>query len=120
MELKNWYHVTFDEKGITRNVDPPEKESWTDFVPWDRIIRICFKSAEYFLYTDEIYIFTKDRPESYLIPMDADGGGELWDEFINRGLFDAKLAIETASAGEDELFCWPPENRGSEDKGYFS
>jgi hypothetical protein len=35
------------------------------------------------------------------------GGPELLDELIRRGLFDAKVAIEAASATEG-LFCWPP------------
>ena len=107
--LKDWYHVTFDGQGITRDVAPPRKAAWSDFVPWDRIIRVCFKGGESFLLTDELYIFTADRPESYLIPLDADGGSEVWGELIRRGLFDAELAMKAASAEEGELFCWPPQ-----------
>nr|MDO8115466.1 hypothetical protein [Candidatus Sigynarchaeota archaeon] len=106
--LSTWYHVRFDENGITRDVHPGDKEPWSDFVPWAKIIRICFKTAEDLMFSDEIYIFTSDRTESYLIPTEADGGAELWNEIIKRGLFDAELAIKAATAPEDSLFCWPP------------
>ncbi len=36
----------------------------------------------------------------------ADGGGDLWGEIINRGLFDAELAIKLAT-GLEGLHCWP-------------
>jgi len=53
-----------------------------------------------------LYLFTNERPESYLTPTTAEGGDALWDEIIRRGPFDAGLAIEAASA-TDRLFCWP-------------
>ena len=39
--------------------------------------------------------------------MEAVGAQELWFEIINRGLFDAKLAIEAASGVEGKLYSWP-------------
>ncbi|HMF33673.1 MAG TPA: hypothetical protein VKK79_19775, partial [Candidatus Lokiarchaeia archaeon] len=57
-DLKNWYHVSFNEQGFSRNVAFPGKDPWSDFAPWDRIIRVCFKGAEIFLGSDEIYVFT--------------------------------------------------------------
>ncbi len=106
--LSQWYHVRFDEKGITRDVHPGNKESWSDFVAWDKIIRVCIKTAEDYMFSDEIYLFSSERPESYLIPTEADGGTALWNEIIKRGLFDAELAIKAATAPPDSLFCWPP------------
>ncbi|MCC6190870.1 MAG: hypothetical protein IT318_17750, partial [Anaerolineales bacterium] len=47
------------------------------------------------------------RPESYAIPMQAGGGPELLQALIERGLFDAELAIQAAAASQG-LFCWPP------------
>lgn len=108
LELSAWFRVHFDEKGVYWLVNPPQSEAWTEFIDWGRIIRICFKSADFFLLSDDLYIFTQDRPESYVIPLDAFGALDVWNEIIRRGLFDAKLAIEAASAGEGELFCWPP------------
>jgi len=59
---------------------------------------------------DDIYLFTHLRPESYVIPTEAHGGPELWNEIIERGLFDAKLAIEAATS-VGGVFCWPPDPR---------
>jgi hypothetical protein len=39
--------------------------------------------------------------------MQADGGPELLQAIVERGLFDAQLALDAASASEG-LFCWPP------------
>jgi hypothetical protein len=109
LELETWYAVYCNEKGFGRIVSPPESEGWKDFVAWDRIIRVCFQTAEYFLCTDEIIVFTKDREEGYVIPTEALGGPWLWGEIIERGLFDAELGIKVASADEGECYCWPPE-----------
>ncbi len=105
--LEDWFEVTFDDSTIYLDVHPPEKESWSTQIPWVEITRICFKPGD-FLFTDEIYIFTDHRPESYLIPTEASGGFELWMEVIRRGFFDADLAIKAASADEG-IFCWPEE-----------
>ena len=66
-----------------------------------------FPGTEYFE-TDELYIFTSKREESYLIPIEADGALELWNEIIERELFNARLAIEVAT-GSKGLECWPEE-----------
>lgn len=109
LSLESWFHVTFDETGFYRHVNPPSREGFDDFVRWDQIIRICFKLAEDFLFSDEIYVFISDRPESYVIPTEAKGASELWGEMIHRGLFDAGLAI-TAATSSEGIFCWPPIN----------
>jgi hypothetical protein len=69
---------------------------------------VCFK-AEGLGVSDGIYVLTSARPESYAIPIEARGGAELWDEILRRKLFDAELAIETASATSG-VFCWPPDD----------
>ena len=76
-------------------------------IEWARIIRVCFKAAD-FLESDDIYIFTDERPESHLIPTEGAGGLDLWNEIVRRGLFDAELAIR-AAASTGEVFCHPPE-----------
>jgi hypothetical protein len=47
-----------------------------------------------------LYIFIKDRKESYLIPTEANSGLELWGEIIDRDFFDAELAIKIATESE--------------------
>ena len=104
--LSEWFHVSFDQNSIHIKIDPEGREKRTDSLEWEDIIRVCFKTGN-FLTSDEIYIFVVSRNESYLIPTEADGATDLWGEIIERKLFDAKLAIEVATANPDELFCWP-------------
>jgi hypothetical protein len=106
MELHEWYHVRLSDSGIHLEVSPPERAAWQADILWSDIVRVCFK-AEGGLQSDGWYIFTRHRPESYAVPVEADGGEALLDELLKRKLFDAELAIRAASA-IDELFCWPP------------
>lgn len=105
--LSNWFHVKFNRDKILLDVNPPPREGWQAEIPWRGIIRVCFKPGDLFE-SDEIYIFTDKRPESYVIPTEATGGAELWDEIIDRKLFDAGLAIQAMTALEG-IFCWPEE-----------
>ena len=102
-----WFQVRFDETLITLEVSPPNRPAWDAQIEWRRIIRICFKAGGWDN-NDEVYLFTDERPESYLIPLIASGADALWDEIIRRGVFDAELAIKAASS-IDKLFCWPSE-----------
>jgi hypothetical protein len=107
MELSDWFTVEFDDEHIHLRVHAPEREPWAEEIAWTDIVRVCFNAQDLFL-PDEIYLFTRQRPESYVVPTEACGGAELWGEIIHRGLFDAELAIRAAMA-TGEIFCWPPE-----------
>ena len=104
--LKDWFHVNWNDDAVFLDVAPPGSEPWSASFRWANITRVCFKAEDPFA-SDGIYIFTTDRPESYAIPTEADGGAALWDEILRRGLFDAELAIRAAGSPEG-LFCWPP------------
>jgi len=106
MELREWYKVRLSDSGIRLEVSPPGRAAWQADILWSDIVRVCFK-AEDFLQSDGWCVFTKHRPESYAVPVEADGGEALLGEFLTRKLFDAELAIRAASAS-DGLFCWPP------------
>ena len=88
------------------NVAPPGQEPWASPFEWATVIRVCFK-GEGLLASDGIYVFTSTRPESHVIPTEASGGEDFWNEILSRGLFDAELAI-TAATTPEGLFCWPP------------
>jgi hypothetical protein len=103
--LDEWFRVSWDAERVALDVAPPGREAWVSEFRWDTISRVCFK-AEGLEASDGVYVFTTLRPESYIIPIEAAGGHEFWNELIRRGLFDAELAIEAASAPEG-LFCWP-------------
>ncbi len=110
--LDNWFAVKCGEEVIRIDASPPGGESWHQELRWVDIERVCFK-AEGLDVSDGLYIFTKIRPESYVIPLDAKGGDRLWAELIDKELFDADLAIEAASATEG-IFCWPPMDEPEE------
>jgi hypothetical protein len=105
MEIPDWYQVRFDERGFYRAAQPPGQAPWDDFVAWEAVIRVCLEVEE-FSGSDGLYVFTRDRPESYALPLEAAGGPELLGELVRRGLFDGPLAERAASAVSG-LFCWP-------------
>ncbi len=102
----DWFAVTYDDEQVQLDVRPPGQEAWTDQFAWTDVHHVAFQ-AEDFLVSDGIYVFTHGRDNSYAILAEAVGGSELWGEILRRGLFDAELAIEAASATEG-LFVWPP------------
>ncbi|MCB8923464.1 MAG: hypothetical protein H6662_17905 [Ardenticatenaceae bacterium] len=107
-KLESWFEVSWDDEFVYRSVSPPGKEPWSDKFRWEELIRVCFEASDY-LYSDDIYFFTSKRPESYVVPIDAKGASELWGVVIEKGYFNAELAIEAALA-ERGIFCWPKEN----------
>lgn len=111
----DWFVVVTDDRSVSLSVSPPGRPAWQAVIPWDSVTRVCFEAAD-FLVSDGLYIFTSLRPESWLIPTEADGGQELLSELIRRGLFDARLAIIAAQAHEG-LFCWPPPDEPGTDTG---
>ena len=61
--------------------------------------------------SDGIYIFTTQRPESFVVPTEAQGGAELWGRIVGRGLFPEDLMVRAATSPGGELLCWPPVER---------
>ena len=111
-DLSTWYHVHFDESAVYREVAPSGSEPWSDQFAFADVVRVCFLAQDLYA-SDEIYIFTSRRAESYLIPTAADGGRELLDELVRRGLFPAELLIQAVTT-EAKLFCYPPPEKTSE------
>jgi hypothetical protein len=106
MELREWFRVRVSDLGIHLDVSPPNRAAWQANIAWSEIVRVCYK-AEDGLISDGWYFFTKHRPESYVVPVEADGGQAVLDELLKRKLFDAELATRAACA-VNESFCWPP------------
>lgn len=104
--IGEWFHVSWDADVVYLDVSPPGREAWRASFEWSSIRRVCFK-AEDLLVSDGIYVFTAQRPESYVIPTEADLGVLFWEEILRRRLFDADVAPQAASATEG-LYCWPP------------
>ena len=104
--LSDWFSVSFDEYRVTMTAAPPSKKPWEQSFLWSEIQRICFKS-EGISSSDGIYVFTTQRPESFVVPIEASGGAEFWSKLIERELFPAALAIEAAGLPEGETLWWP-------------
>jgi hypothetical protein len=104
--LEAWFRVRCDEHGLTFGASPPGGVSWSEEIAWGDIVRVCYLTGGMFE-SDELYLFTTGRAESYVIPTEANGGKELVDALLGRGLFSPDLMLE-AVATEGELFCWPP------------
>jgi hypothetical protein len=100
-----WYRVHFDDERVHRAAQPPDQPAWSDAFAWADVVRVCLE-VEDFTGAGGLYLFTRQRPESYAIPMFADGALDLLQELVRRGLFDGQLALDAASA-ESGLFCWP-------------
>ena len=104
----NWFKVSFNTDIITISIEKKARQPDVTEISWRKVIRICFVAGGIFD-SDELLIFTNERPESYRIPMEAYGALDLWSEIIRRGIFDAELAIKAASSKEGEILCWPPD-----------
>jgi hypothetical protein len=104
--LHDWYAVTFDDECVTMTAKPPGRDSWEQSFRWSEVERVCFKS-EGALASDGIYIFTTQRPESFVVPTEAKGGVEFWSEILERRLFSSDLAIKAATLTGGEILCWP-------------
>ena len=107
-KLENWYFVTWDNEYIYRKVSPPGHEHWNDKFRWADIVRICFEANDYLL-SDNIYFFTSERDESYVIAIEARGGSELWKIVLDKGLFDPEFYLQEATS-MGGIVCWPPTN----------
>ena len=100
--LDQWFEVTFDDNAIHIEVKPPGTPTRQTF-RWHEIERICYKVEDMGV-SDGIYVFLRQQPESFAIPIEAKGGYDFWQEILRRGLFDAKLAIEVATSIEG-IYC---------------
>jgi hypothetical protein len=105
--LSSWFHVRFDETTVHIEAEPPGRNPWKDSFRWEDIVRVVYEVEGAYL-SDGIYIFTKKRPESYAIPVEADGGPQFWRQLLKLGYFDPALAkkIPGATGGR---FEWPTE-----------
>lgn len=108
-----WFVVRFDDEYVRIRAEPPGREPWTAEFRWADVVRVCYQTED-FTTSDGIYVFTSQRPESYAIPAEADGGHSLWNEIVDRGLFDPTLAIVAMGSAEG-LFCWPPPQPATAD-----
>ncbi len=105
-QFDEWFHVEFDDERVRVAAQPPKKLPFEFDIYWREIRRIVFV-AEGLYWSDWVCIISRNRAESYDIPIEADGGLALWEEILRRGLFDRALAGE-ANRSLSGRFEWPP------------
>lgn len=106
--LEKWFKVELSKEIVAMKVSPPGKNSWEQSFAWSSIIKVCFKD-EGLNASDAYYIFTTNRPESFVIPVEASGGLEFGEELRRRGLFPDEISIKSAFSTDGGFYCWPPE-----------
>lgn len=105
LKLENWFVVTWDDEFVYRHVSPPTGEGYEDKFRWVDIKRVCFEATSPYE-SDNLYIFTNQRPESYVIPLEAKNGEPFWMLVIDKGYFDEKLSVQAMLTPEG-MFCYP-------------
>ena len=104
--ISNWFHVSFDVTNVTLKAAPPGGTAWEQSFTWNSIVRVCFKTEGMEL-SDGLYIFTSQRPESFVVPTEASGGTELLNELMRRKHLPADIVIKASGSPEGTLLCWP-------------
>jgi hypothetical protein len=110
--LDSWFHVTFDDTHIHLDVHPPGRPAWQDTFPWSAIVRVCFKDEGPYV-SDGLYIFTTLRPESFVVPTEADGGDALFVALFGRGYFPDEVFRQAISSTDGGFYCWPALEEGT-------
>lgn len=87
--LSQWFVVRFDEELVTLAARPPGREAWKQSFAWSSVIRVCFRDEGAFA-SEGLYVFTRERPESFVIALEAHGGHAFLDALGRRGLFPPK------------------------------
>ncbi|HET6434024.1 hypothetical protein [Dyella sp.] len=112
LRLDSWFHVTFDDTHVHLDVHPPGRPAWQDAFPWSAIVRVCFKDEGLYA-SDGLYIFTTLRPESFVVPTEADGGEALFAALFERGYFPDEVFRQAISSTDGGFYCWPALEEGT-------
>jgi ankyrin repeat protein len=107
--IHEWFVVRFDEQAIHLVVHPPNEAAWEQHIAWEQITRICFRTGRWPA-SGDMFLSSREKPDGYLIPIDADGGKALWSAIRVRGLFSNAMADEAVGV-LGELFCSPRRTR---------
>ncbi len=107
-QFKNCFSVTWDDEFVRIESTPPKRYTVIEKFKWLDIEKICMEAKSKKL-SDEIYFFTADRLEAYIVPVEATGGRKLLEMLIIKKLYDANLA-KNAIASVEGLYWWPSSN----------
>lgn len=100
--------VIFDDDGASlwgRDASGPlmQRASFA----WNAVTRVCFKDNGPAA-SDLLYVFTRERTQALVVPLEASGGGDFWRQLPGRGLFPASLHERATLSMDGRYYCWPP------------
>jgi hypothetical protein len=104
-QFRNCFSVTWDDNCVCIESNLPNRIKAIEKFKWADIEKICLEAKSKKL-SDEIYFFTTDRLEAYIVPVEATGGHRLLEMLIVKKLYDANLA-KSAIASVEGLYWWP-------------
>lgn len=102
--ISSWFKVSFDDSLVHIFVSPPFESCWERSFTWCSITKVCYQ-FENFGISDGIYIFTGASKDSFVIPVEANGGGRFLKEIFDRGLFCEEKFIEFSQGGVGQRIC---------------
>lgn len=110
--LSAWYFVAFDDTHIHVRANPPKQQGFAYSFLWQDIHRVCFQDGGLSA-SDCLYIWVQGQEDSYMIPIEASGGDELFLALNQRGLFPDDLMRQAAASTDGGLYCYPALNHVS-------
>ena len=100
--------LTFDDYGVCLWGDNTAEEPILRATfAWESVTRICFKDNGP-SFTDLLYVFTRERTQALIVPLETMGGGEFWRQLRARGLFPPRLHERATRSMDGRYYCWPP------------
>ena len=100
--------VVSSESGFTVTELRRRKPSAIQSAAWNDIDGVCFKDGG--LGCDRFFIFIRDCQEPIMVPVEASGGLEFWNQSKERLLFPQEISgqcVQSSATGAE--FWWPPE-----------
>ena len=84
-KFKSCFFVSWDDTYVCIETRLPNRSVTLEKFRWQDIEKICME-AKCKKFSDEIFFFTSDRLEAYIVPVEANGGHELIEVLILKKL----------------------------------
>ena len=98
-------HVGFDDERVRLYRAAAGRRELDAQFPWAAIRRVCFKDNGP-MASDMVYVIADDR--TFVIPLEADGGGDFWRQLRVRGVVPPGLHEQATLSMDGRFYCWPP------------
>lgn len=99
------FEVSFDRECVV--VRHTRKRVTEERFQWSNVRRVCFKDRG--LSSDVFFVFTSERPEPFMVPVEANGGDAFWRALRQRGLFPDAVSAAAVQSTDGGYHCWPEQ-----------